>query len=532
MSLNGSIVPILMSREKRKNMKEFAPIPWTFSDISEALNLTVDSDVYPCVKQGENLDCVFSGISTDSRNIKESELFIALKGEKFDGHDFIESLIDAGIKGFVVEKGFIEDFSVNKFSRCGITIFQVDDTLKALGKLAKFQRLRSGVKLVAITGSNGKTSTRQMTAEIFRTGFNTLSTMGNFNNEIGVPLTLLQLSSDHQWAIVEMGMNHKGELEILSDIAMPDIAIVTNTAKAHLEGLGSVYDIAKAKAEIFSSVRKGGAAVINMDDKRWAIIADQAEKNRNISELIKIGTASEACIKAESIRLDGQKIRFSLVVKNRRDRELNSVRIKHDSVEYGSADTGMGKDNVLKIEICMNTPAPFMVANALLASGAALRAGLSLEEIKKGLEAFNPVSGRMSILESSKGFHIIDDTYNANPASVKGSLKVLSELSQGRQSFAVLGDMLELGEQSEMLHFQTGMEIASCRGLSRLYLYGNKVEYIRNGAIEAGFGKDRIMRCEKREIVKDILDKGVKDLWVLVKGSRGMKMEEVVKGLR
>ncbi len=517
-----------MAMYDAEKMKDFEPIPWSFFDIVKALNIRSDSDVYPFVKPEETCNCIFAGVSIDSRSIKKDEIFLALKGENFDGHDFISKLVEHGIKGFVVEADFFDHFvqimekngnekleenknkekSRNKTQKQKrslqgkVFLFKVDDTVKALGMLAKFQRIRSGVKLIAITGSNGKTSTRQMTTEIFRTRFNTLATMGNFNNEIGLPLTLLNLSKKYQWAIVEMGMNHRGELAGLSETAMPDIAIITNTAKAHLEGLGTVSEVAEAKAEIFSFVGKGGTAIINIDDRHWKILKKKAEENSGIDELIMTGTSDNAVIRAESIRLCKQKTCFTLVAENQK----------------------------LKFDICMNTPAAFMVANALIAAAAAFKAGLSSMEIKKGLETFSPVPGRMTIMKSSKDFYIIDDTYNANPDSMKGALETLAELAGDSRSFAVLGDMLELGDQSEELHFETGRK-AALSGVSRLYLYGNMAEHFALGAIKAGFARTKIMTGSKKDIVHDILFKGRKPAWILVKGSRGMKMEEVVADL-
>ncbi len=482
-------------------MKKFNSIPWSISDIAEALKIELSSGCLMCTAQ-ENFCLVFSGIATDSRLIKKDQLFVALKGENFDGHAFIKGLVNRGFKGFIVEKNFINiltEKDKKDFFSERIILFKVDDTLKALGMLAKFQRIRSGAKIVAITGSNGKTSTRKMVTGIFKTSFNTLSTKKNFNNNIGVPLTLIGLSREHQWAIVEMGMNHKGELAELAEIAMPDIVIITNTAKAHLEGLGTLLNVAEAKAEILFFVKKGGTAVVNMDDPRWKIIYEKAETIENIAEVLLIGTSDHAGVRAESIKLCGEKTCFTLVV------------------EYYD----------IKLDICMNTPAPFMVINGLAAAAAAFRAGISSDKVKKGLESFKPAPGRMNIMESSRGVHIIDDSYNANPASVKGALGTLAMLSGGKESFAVLGDMLELGDQSEELHFDIGKE-AVLSGISRLYLYGNMAEYVASGAIKAGMSEDQIMVADKKEIADHILGLSITGVWILVKGSRGMEMEEVV----
>ena len=225
-------------------------------------------------------------------------------------------------------------------------------------------------------------------------------------------------------------------------------------------------------------------------------------KSSGIKKIILTGTSENAVIRAESIKHISQKTCFNLVAEN----------------------------SDLQVNICINTPADFMVANALAAAAAGLTAGLSGDEIKKGLEAFTPVSGRMTILKSSKGFHLIDDTYNANPSSVKGALETLAELSCGQTNFAVLGDMLELGENTAQLHFETGRQ-AAFSGVSRLYVYGNMAEHLASGAVKAGLAENWIMKGEKKEIVDSILGRKDEPAWILVKGSRGMKMEEVVAGL-
>ncbi len=254
----------------------FKPIPWQIKDISKALNT---DPVFSTI----NKDHCFTNISTDSRTSDQDQIFLALKGENFDGHTFIKSLIDKGIKGFVVNKDYIDTLDANtklQFSKQNLIVFKTNDTLEALGKLAQYQRLRSNVKVLAITGSNGKTTTRKICEEIFKLKIKTHTAQKNFNNEIGLPLTLLNVSNAHDWAIVELGMNHSGEISRLSKIALPDIAIITNTADAHLEGLDTIDNVAKAKAEIFEGICKNGTAILPFDDLRREILEAKAKKKQ------------------------------------------------------------------------------------------------------------------------------------------------------------------------------------------------------------------------------------------------------------
>ena len=472
-----------------------SPIPWTGDDVETALKVTDLHD------QGSVMG-LFHGVSLDSRTIRADELFVAIKGDHFDGHRFLDQVLKKGVKGVVLEEeGFNRLTVAQKEDLGGCSVFLVADTLAALGRLARFQRLRSRAKVVAITGSNGKTSTREMTARIFETRFNTLVTGGNFNNEIGVPLTLFNLSREHEWAVVEMGMNSKGEIERLGRMARPDIAIVTNTADAHLEGLGDRDSVARAKAEIFHTMHKNGSAVLNGQDVKTETIAQTVRRNPEIKELLCFTSAGDAHVKAEGIHLSQEKLSFTLVHR-----------------EHGS------------ISICLNTPARFMVDNALAAACAGFLAGISLHDIKKGLEGFVPVPGRMNITRAS-GFHVIDDTYNANPESVKSAVNTLKHLAKGVQSMAVIGEMLELGSRSEALHYQTGREIADA-GIFRLYGYGAMAAHVIRGAVDAGMPENRTMHGDKEEIAADILKRGTPGDWLLFKGSRGMKMETVLARLQ
>ncbi len=475
----------------------FNPIPWTATDISTALNAA------PVFSTLEN-DCLFTGISTDSRAIKETELFLALKGDRFDGHDFIQSLIEKGIKGFVTEMPFYSELAPDvkkELNRKSLIFFETKHALTALGDLARYQRLRSNVKLIAITGSSGKTTTRKITEEIFKIRFHTHATVGNLNNEVGLPMTLLRLSASHEWAIVEMGMNHAGEISRLSRIALPDIAMIINTAAVHLEGLGSVENVALAKAEIFDGVRDGGTAILYADDPRREILEEKARQNKSIETLLFFGSAQDADISPKNINTSESHTQFS--------------------VKQGKTEN---------IYIILS-PAPFMVDNCLSAILAARKAGIDTKTIQKGIKAFHPVSGRMNIHKLGNTLTLMDDTYNANPASVAKALLTLHNVSGQNNSIAVLGDMLELGEKSDDLHRQIGRTVADLR-IRKLFVFGDKVRYVMDGAIEKGFPKDDIFHGTKEEISKKILEQTGTKTWVLIKGSRGMAMETVIQDLK
>lgn len=486
-----------MDSVRRFPVDNLSPIAWKNSDIMDALGPTIHSEI--------NFTGFFKGISTDSRTIGTDELFVALNGDNFDGHDFIPDLLERGIKGFVVSKAYLDGISGQKkksFSRRQTSLFSVDNTLTALGGLARHQRIRSGVKVVAITGSNGKTTTRQMTASIFRQQYNTLATQGNLNNEIGLPLTLLGLSKAHEWAVVELGMNHPGEISRLSRIAMPDIGIITNIGNAHLEGLGSLENIATAKSEILDGMNQNGMIAINRNTPHRDLIARSA-KNKKLASIIFFGTGKNTRITADEIKVNDERLSFNLIKGNR---------------------------IVEKIDI--KSPAAFMVTNALAASTAALYAGLTGESIRKGLADFIPVSGRMRIIKDIPGVTIIDDTYNANPASVKAALETMAELGRGSKNrVAVLGDMLELGTASETLHFEIGKTVAKTRA-SMLYAHGSMAEIMINGAVEGGLPKPRTLSGTKEKIAAHLLSHMGADAWILVKGSRGMRMETIIHHLQ
>ncbi len=476
------------------------PIPWTFAQIEEALDLA------PASRKDGAAELIFTGVSTDSRTIGPQELFVALVGEKFNGHTFVADLVDKGVKGFVVSRGFMSslDQELKERRTAGnCRFFPVDDTLTALGDLARYQRIRANVRVVAITGSNGKTSTRKMTGGIFTQRFRTLTTQGNLNNEIGLPLTLLKLSDQHEWAVVEMGMSHSGEIERLTRIALPDIGVITNTAACHLEGLGSIENVARAKAELLTGLGANGTAVLNLDDPRFEILASAAAANPGIKRTICF-TADHAkgdLLQAENITAHGQGIAFTLVA-------------------------GTGE----RCEVLLSTPARFMVNNALAASAAALAAGIPMEEIGEGLAGFEPVAGRMQLVPGFNSTTIMDDTYNANPGSVGAALETLGRSAGKAGCVAVLGDMLELGERSQALHREIGRAAADA-GISRLYVHGAMAAQVIDGAVGAGLPREMTLAGTKEELTCAIMENTAENAWILVKGSRGMRLEEIVNRL-
>jgi murE/murF fusion protein len=442
-----------------------------------------------------SLDRTFIGVSIDSRKISAENLFIAVQGDVHDGHSFIGGVIEKGIGGIVIDQKKTDTLPVSELPDTGMVCITVDDTRRALGDLAAFHRRRTSVSVVAVTGSNGKTSTRKMMSAVVSRRFCTLSTQGNLNNDIGLPLTLLNLKREHQWAVVELGMNRPGEIERLAEICLPDIGVITNIGPAHLEGLGSVDAVMSAKGELLAKIKPDGTAVLNADDPRLLKLADAAPVN-----VLLFGLSKDANIRAESVRQHGEGLSFSLVLPG----ETVSVRLQ--------------------------SPAMFMVSNALAAAAIGCILGLAADEIKEGLETFKPVSGRMNIHQTNKGVHIIDDTYNANPGSMQAAIATLAALKGKNRGFLIVGDMLELGEHSAKMHRKIG-SVAAGANIAGLYVTGNYADDVAAGALEAKLDSEDIFKGTREEILEAITKKLDAGDWVLVKGSRGMAMETVVEGL-
>ncbi len=439
----------------------------------------------------------FSSIGTDSRSIEPGGVFVALIGERHDGHRFAESAVERGARALVLQKGSVRPEALDGWRKRGIRCILVSDTLKALGDLAAFHRRRlKALRVAAITGSNGKTSTKNLTAAVLlQQQVPVVSTQGNFNNLIGVPLTLFRIDADHRWAVIEMGMNRFGEIDRLGQIASPDIGVITNVAPAHLEGLGTIEGVAQAKAELIPHVRR--TMVLNADDPLV-----RSMKERVVGESLFFGEDRRADVRAEDIETDPAGSRFRLMLP--------------------------GCDGV---PVRLQLSGKAMVANALAAAAVGYAASLSAEAIATGLESVLPTAGRMCCIDTSTGIRLIDDTYNANPGSMRAALGSLAPFSSRHRIFLVLGDMLELGTASADLHRQLG-QLAAAGGFHRLLTCGRFAEETANGAMDAGMDPSCIRVGDKPELEEDLKERLQAGDWVFIKGSRGMGMESIVNALR
>ena len=441
-------------------------------------------------------DLRFDGVGIDSRTIAPGGLFVAICGENHDGHDFVEQVVSRGVRGLVVREDRAGRLDLADLGKRDVACVAVADTTRALGALAHRQRRRFEIPVVAVTGSNGKTTTRSMTSLVMAGRYDTLSTQGNFNNEIGLPLTLFGLEDHHQAVVVELGMNHFGEMDRLGAICSPTIGVITNVAACHIEYLGSLEGIARAKGELVTHVDPAGTLVLNADDPLVAALAEQAA-----CKVLFFGLSKQAAVRAEGVHGTADSLAFELLLPGER------------------------------IGVQLKTPGRFMVFNALAAAAVGHLAGLNGSEIKQGLEAFTPVKGRLNIARTDAGVNLIDDTYNANPGSVAAAIETVAALKAGAPAFIVLGDMLELGGEAENLHRQVGRQAAMARPL-RLYAHGPCADHVAEGAVAAGMRPDDILVGAKETIADDLAQRLTPGCWVLVKGSRGMAMETVAEAVR
>lgn len=421
-------------------------------------------------------DVVFHGVSTDSRQLEPGMLFVALQGPNHDGHDHVTAAQAAGAVAAVVARPLPID----------IPQLVVDDTLLALGEMAAAWRQTLGTPLVAITGSNGKTTVKEMCAAIFSQVGPTLATNGNLNNNIGVPLTLLRLSAEHRYGVIEMGANHAGEIAYLTRMVAPQVALITNAGSAHLEGFGSLEGVASAKGEIYGGLAEDGVAIINADD-RFAPLWHELTEGRRV-----ITFGADADVSA-TYQVD----------------------------EKGQLLLWRGLDH----ECAFTLPllGEHNLRNALAASAAALALELDSSVIAKGLQGMKPVQGRLYLRSGLENATIIDDSYNANPASLIAGLKVLAGFSGKR--YLALGDMGELGEGAQAMHREMG-EQALQLGIDRLYAYGA----LSRAACE-GFGSEGRHFSEQQQLIDALRPNLHADVTVLVKGSRSSHMDRVADAL-
>lgn len=433
---------------------------------------------------GENV--TFTGASTDSRTVAAGELFIALRGDKFDGHDFVGVARERGAAAAVVDAAGAE-----ALGEAGLPLIVVADTRLALGELAAHWRASFSLPVVGVTGSNGKTTNKEMIACIMKAAFGegaVLSTQGNLNNDIGLPLTLLKLDAGHHAAVVEMGMNHPGEIAYLANIGRPTVALVTNAQRAHLEGMGSLETIAAEKGSIFAGLDQDGVAVFNAGDP-WAELwrSQSAHCRRLCFALDGPAEVSGHC------QTRGLENRVAIIFEGR------------------------------QIEIDLALPGAHNARNALGAAAAALGAGIPLETVRAGLAAFRGIKGRLQRLTGLHGAMLLDDTYNANPDSVRAGIDVLAA-TIGRK-ILVLGDMGEIGEMTGQFHDEVG-GYAKSQGVDRLLAVGeSSVLAARN----FGAGGEHFRKIE--DLIATLVGELTPETIVLVKGSRFMRMERVVDAI-
>ncbi len=424
-------------------------------------------------------DRIFDGVSTDTRTLKSGELFVALDGPNFSGKDYVPQAQEKGAAGAVVHADVDN----------GLPQIRVRDTRAALGALGASWRREQAAIVVGITGSNGKTTLKEMTAACLMQAGPTLATEGNLNNDIGMPLMLTRIEAEHRFAVLEMGANHAGEIAYLTSLAEPDVVAITNAGAAHLEGFGSIDGVAKAKGEILRARSRPGVAVLNADDAYidlWRSFAKDID-------VVTFGITKPADVTAKNIEADGQGTSFELHLGGK------------------------------SLDVRLSLPGRHNVRHACAAAAIAQSLGVAAEQVQVGLEQVRPVSGRLEPLTGLNGSTLFNDSYNANPLSVAAAAEFLASL-QGT-SWLVLGDMGELGDDSARLHREVGKAVKRA-GVSRLYATG---ELCRNAT--AAFGDDARWFDDVDTLIDALRSAVTADVNVLVKGSRFMRMERVVDAL-
>jgi UDP-N-acetylmuramoyl-tripeptide--D-alanyl-D-alanine ligase len=431
-------------------------------------------------------DALFTGVSKDTRSIDRGDLYVAIRGESFDGHEFVRQAAAAGAAGALV----------SELQAAGLPQVRVDDTRLSLGRLAAYWRDGFNGKLVGITGSNGKTTVKEMCRRILEQAAGNdrvLATAGNLNNDIGLPLTLLGLREHHHYAVIEMGANHVGEIDYLTQIARPHVALVNNAGPAHLQGFGSVGQVALAKSEIYGGLVNGGVAIINADDDHanlWREVCGE----RKVLHFSMQSRAAE--IFGEVTTVDGS------------------------SELYVETPSGSGF-------IRLQVSGAHNAMNALAATAVACALGIDLNNVIRALSGFAGVPGRLMISRAASGARIIDDSYNANPRSLDAAMQVLVEqrADSSVDSWLVLGDMAELGADTESLHRQVGQRAREL-GVRHLLATGEASRH----AVEA-FGPGAEYYTEKAQLIERLSAGLTSNSIALIKGSRMMAMEQVVNAL-
>jgi len=454
------------------------------STVGEIVNITgtvlAAGSVYSIIKT----------VTTDSRDLDRDNLFIPVAGDRYDGHDFIEDLIKGKkITCTLTEKDGFE----NMAGENSTALIKCKNNLEALGKIGKFHRDSMSPIMIGITGTNGKTTTKELVYAVLSSKYKTHRNYKNYNNEIGVPFTLLELKNSHEAAVVEMGMNHRHEIERLSKMVQPDIGIITSIGAGHLEFLESIEGVAYAKAEILKGMKKGSTLIMNRETECFHIVSELCDELE--IKLVTFGMNPDADIFPESYKPGIY------------------------SLELGYKGTTItvplyGRHNAFNVM-------------AAIALGEVI--GIRPEKVADALSGFENVGGRSEIID--KGYYVIDDTYNSNPLSSLFAIDSVCEVFPDNRKIAVLSDMKELGESAALYHVKIG-EIAALRKFDTIVLYGEMAPFYQKGALQTGFPEDKIFIFEDKEkiapFLKTILKQG--DV-VLIKGSRSMKMEDVVKRL-
>ncbi len=441
------------------------------------LPLSETARVLDAVQHGA--DVTFAGLSTDTRSIEKGNLFVALQGPNFDGHDYLQQ---AQRQGAVAA-------AVSRVTETSLPLVEVDDTRLALGRLAAHWRSCFDLPLIAVTGSNGKTSVKEMLAAILRPCGETLVTRGNLNNDIGVPLTLSGLSGEHRYAVIELGANHAGEIAYLADIAKPTVAVINNAGPAHLEGFGDLDGVARAKGELFERLPDDGVCIVNVDDNYAGLWLSLAGTRK----VIRFGLVGDADVQADW----------------KGDMAGSDIHLETPSGH---------------VDFRLPLPGRHNVMNALAASSACIAAGLSAEHIARGLSCMRAVAGRWQPQAGLYGTRLIDDTYNANPGSLAVALDLLA--GDSNEHWLVLGDMGELGDAGEALHRDMG-GMARKSGVRRLFTLGSLA-----AAAAEGFGEGGESFASMDALLERLGESLRPGISVLVKGSRAMRMERVIEALR
>lgn len=451
----------------------------TLSDIKKLSNVEI---------RNEHLIKSISGVSIDSRSLQEGELFFAIPGEKFDGHRFVDEVIEKGAAAVVINRA-----KLNEFENKNYPLIIVEDTIKSLGELANIFRKKFKGKIVALSGSNGKTTTKEMIYSVLRTKYKVIKTEGNLNNYIGVPLTLFKLNNTYDFAIIEIGINHLGEMTDLCKIVEPNYGCLTNIGNAHLEFLGGIKGVAKAKGKMFRFLsQKNKMGFVNRDDKNIVKQASALKK----------------------------KFTFAFNTKADVNGKIISInKFLQPTIEVNYK----GKSEIINL----NTIGLHTAYNALCAASVGLKFGISLRNIKSSLEKFYSYSKRMEVLEFHSGL-IINDCYNANPDSMKVAIETMGKMKGFNLKIAVLGDMLELGRWSEKYHRKLAYHLKKNKiDLSLFFgeLTENSFDEAKKLGLNAFYFKDKGYLIDK---LKNSLSP---NSLLLIKGSRKMKMEEITETL-